>query len=330
MMANRRRQAPRTAVISVPWTWNFGSPPDSVTEDMSVDVLARSNDWGLRRLRAGLLFIRDSWRLAGRVGEAKTVVLCTIGAEAAFVAALIRLRAGKRRVLTFDFLAPRRNFPRWLAALLLAPIDRFIVIRSGDAAMLGRRFGVNARRVTFLRWPVREELTEIETGEDGYVYAAGWAHRDWETLLEALARVDMPAILAPGRPLEVPSDMDGRVQVIEMPSPEGGRRLASRASVIAVVMKDTELPSGPLVLLDAMAMGKAVVASSVNGTRDYVMDKETALVVPPSDPLALAGALTQLGSDPGLRRRLGQQAKCTVKADYSLTEFWEGLLGQCR
>lgn len=191
--------------------------------------------------------------------------------------------------------------------------------------MLNRRFGVPADRCRFLEWPVAAERLPLAVSEQGYVYSAGWAHRDWSTLVSALAATSLPAILAPGGEIGLPEGLDDRLRVIDMPDPVHGRETTAGATVVAVSMVDTDLPSGPLVLVDALAMGKAVVVSDVNGTRDYVRDGVTALVVPPGDPRALAEALERLWSDAGLRSRLGSAAKEEVLWRCSVDRFWRNL-----
>ncbi len=61
----------------------------------------------------------------------------------------------------------------------------------------------------------------------------------------------------------------------------------------------------PLVVLEAMAAGVPVVATSVGGTPEAVVDGETGLLVPPRDVDALAGAIDALLSDPERAQRLG-------------------------
>lgn len=319
----------QTILLSVPWTWNFGEPAGSIRE-CTFKLIGRSSEWRASRFQARLRMITDAFTLGRLAKDFKTVVLSTVGAEAGLTAALIKLRSRSTRVIVFDFLAPKAEFPHWMARAMLGFIDRFLVIRSGDCAMLGRRFGVPAQRCSFLRWPVRADQIPTTTSEAGYVYAAGWAHRDWPTLVEALDQSKLPAKIAPGREVDVPADSRHRIEVLDMPSPDQGRQLAAHASVIAVVMVDTDLPSGPLVLLDAMAAGKAVVATAVNGTRDYVRAEQTALVVPPGNPASLSAALTRLASDPELRARLGAAARTETLDRCSLERFWEGLADQCQ
>ena len=57
--------------------------------------------------------------------------------------------------------------------------------------------------------------------------------------------------------------------------------------------------------LEAMALGRPVVASRVGGLAESVQHEYTGLLVPPEDSEALAGALERLLGDPALARRLG-------------------------
>lgn len=59
-----------------------------------------------------------------------------------------------------------------------------------------------------------------------------------------------------------------------------------------------------VVLVEAMAAGTAVVASSIDGYRNVATDGVDALLVPPGDDVALAGALGRLLADPALLERL--------------------------
>jgi glycosyltransferase involved in cell wall biosynthesis len=61
----------------------------------------------------------------------------------------------------------------------------------------------------------------------------------------------------------------------------------------------------PLVCLEAMASGRPVVASAVDGIPDAVLDGQSGLLVPPDDASALADALERLVDDPALADRFG-------------------------
>ena len=73
----------------------------------------------------------------------------------------------------------------------------------------------------------------------------------------------------------------------------------------------------PMALLEAMAAGKAVVASAVGGIPELVRDGDNGLLVPPHDGAALAAALARLLGDALLCRQLGARARTTVETQYS-------------
>ena len=65
----------------------------------------------------------------------------------------------------------------------------------------------------------------------------------------------------------------------------------------------------PLALLEAMAAGRAAVATDTEGIREVVESGRTGLLVPPRDPESLAGAVNALLSDPSRRSELGTAAR---------------------
>lgn len=73
----------------------------------------------------------------------------------------------------------------------------------------------------------------------------------------------------------------------------------------------------PLVVLEAMAHKRPVVATQVGGTPEVVVDGETGLLVPPRDPDALAVALRRLLADDELRRRFGEAGYERVREHFS-------------
>ena len=65
----------------------------------------------------------------------------------------------------------------------------------------------------------------------------------------------------------------------------------------------------PVAIIEAMAAGRPVAASSVGGVVDVVEQDVTGLLVPPRAPGALATALIALSSDADERRRMGEEGR---------------------
>jgi glycosyltransferase involved in cell wall biosynthesis len=144
-------------------------------------------------------------------------------------------------------------------------------------------------------------------------------------LIEALAQVpDATAVLV-GADLEEGGAYQRKLEQIAATLGVRDRVIfAGRRSDVGDVLAALDvfaLPSWteglPLVVLEAMARKRAVVATPVGGTSEVVVDGETGLLVPPRDPDALAAALRRLLEDAELRRRLGEAAYARVREHFS-------------
>jgi glycosyltransferase involved in cell wall biosynthesis len=103
------------------------------------------------------------------------------------------------------------------------------------------------------------------------------------------------------------------------------RDLYDRAAVVVVPVIETTFPAGITTLLEAMSMGKAVIATGTSGLGCVVPD-DVAVIVPPGDADALASAVSALLSDPNKRRMLGERAQQFVRSKLTLDRYAGGLV----
>jgi glycosyltransferase involved in cell wall biosynthesis len=164
-----------------------------------------------------------------------------------------------------------------------------------------------------------------------YLLAVGRLARQkgFDTLLEAFARVassrDVDLLIAgEGPERAVLADLRGRLGLSERVhflgglEPDGVAALYRGAVVVACPSRWEGLP---LVCLEAMATGCAVVAAAVDGIPEAITPGETGLLVPSEDAEALTAALVELLDDPALRERLGRRAR-----EVACTRFaWPGI-----
>lgn len=71
-----------------------------------------------------------------------------------------------------------------------------------------------------------------------------------------------------------------------------------------------------IVLLEAMACGKPVIATDLPGVRTVARHDDNGLIVPPHDARALAAAIRALMDDPGRRARMGARGRARVESTY--------------
>lgn len=277
-----------------------------------------------------------AWRQAGRLlrGRAAADVVVTMGARVSlcYGLACAALGVDSKQVFFEVFLdAPKRRNPLWrLKAWVWRLVARrargAVCAASGEAAALARRLGIppeNARFVPICT-TVREPAAAPARGEP-YALAAGRSWRDWATLFAAAPHFGMPLEVVAGKDDCLPETPAG-VRVRREVAAAEYRALLAGAAVVAVPLLPAERSTGQVVLLEAMALGKPVVATRVTGTADYVRNGENGLLVPPGDAAALGDAVARLAADPALAARLGAAALEDAKTRFSPEVCAENLL----
>jgi glycosyltransferase involved in cell wall biosynthesis len=74
-------------------------------------------------------------------------------------------------------------------------------------------------------------------------------------------------------------------------------------------------------VLESMAAGKPVIATTVGGNPEVIVDGETGFLVPARDPAALAAALARVASSPEMISRLGKEGRKRVNAMFSVARM---------
>jgi glycosyltransferase involved in cell wall biosynthesis len=88
----------------------------------------------------------------------------------------------------------------------------------------------------------------------------------------------------------------------------------------AVVALPSRQENAPMAIIEAMAVGKPVVATRVGGIPDLVQEGETGLLVDAGDAVGLARSLVTLLSDATLRRQMGARARQQANARFRLEQ----------
>lgn len=158
-------------------------------------------------------------------------------------------------------------------------------------------------------------------------------------LLEALRR------LPPGLEWSLDVAGDGPLRASLEAEAEGlavrflGRRTRAElardmAGAAVVVVPSVPAASGdqdglPVVLMEAMSLGRCAIGSRIPGLADAIEDGVSGLLAAPGDPGALAGALERALADPALCERLGEAAR-RRSADFSVEATGERFVALLR
>jgi glycosyltransferase involved in cell wall biosynthesis len=245
---------------------------------------------------------------------------------------VLQLRSGPGDIAEFDArIGPLRRAGFRVAFRLP---QRVVSVSSAGAREIEKRYG--RRDVAVITNPSPMPVPAPEPPRDGklrLLYLGGFQDpaKGADVLLEALPAVlerfpDAEVTLAgPGDPSPAAERL-----LAELPTTDWAGWLSADEKARALAQADVfVLPSTsegmPNALLEAMAYGRAIVASSVGGVPDVLTDGVDAVLVPPSDPGRLADAIEELLTDAAARNRLGGAARARAATLSSGESEWEKL-----
>lgn len=261
---------------------------------------------------------------SGKMGSfARKSILLWL-ARAARVPVVLHVHAGMFRVF-YDRMPPP---VRWFIRRTLRAASTVVALGGGWTERL-REIEPQARLISVPNGiPIVGIGARAAQGEPVHVVYLGRMHPDKGTyvLLDAWARVvaDVPGArltiagndeVARTRETVSRLGLGDSVTVREWLSPPEVRELLASAHVLTLPSRNE---GQPMSILEAMARGLCVVATSVGGIPDLVEDGTSALLVPPDDVDALAKALWTVLTDAATRHRLGDGALARAREAFDV------------
>jgi glycosyltransferase involved in cell wall biosynthesis len=207
---------------------------------------------------------------------------------------------------------------------------RVICLGASQREELVTSAGLDPARVVTMPIPVDTEFFQPRGDRAGAGHAVLTVGkdlaRDYGTFIEAVRPLAVDAtIVAHPRNLDrhqLSPNVTARVGVT---FPEL-RELYAGAACVVLPQRGEDYVYGSeggglTALLEAMAMGRPIVASDRAILHDYVTDGVEALLVPPEDPAALRAAIERVLGDPELARSLGSAARARVESAHTSQGF---------
>jgi glycosyltransferase involved in cell wall biosynthesis len=289
--------------------------------------------------------LRRAFALAGR-----PALVVSQGTNSLVVGEAIATRARVAHI-TIEHAAtglPRRRHRRLLTRLVSRSVERVVAVGESQAAELEQR-GYRADRITVIRNGV-PQLAPSRLRDETRA-ALGLAADAVAVMLVATLRTEknvplfiaavegaaaqeprVRGFVAGGGPLLRPiRELAGSGPTTVLGERDDVPDLLAAADIVCL---SSDLEAMPMVLLEAISLGRPVVATDVGGNGEVVVDGENGLLVPPGDLGGLAGALLRLARDPDLRRAMGERARTRHQDLFSLERMVDGyrslLEGQLR
>jgi glycosyltransferase involved in cell wall biosynthesis len=241
----------------------------------------------------------------------------------------------------------RRFAPRSAQARLLRRVDRN-ALRRADLVVADTE--QNARHLAELGALPPERLAVCFVGAEERLFRPGWQpHESFHVLfvgklipLHGLETILAAARLAPEIPFRVVGNGQLDTLLAERPPnvewiewvdyerlPEEIQRAGCALGVFGTSAKAGRVI--PNKAFQALACGTPLVTADTPAARELLRDDESALLVPPGDPEALAAAVRRLAGEPELAQSIGARGLLAYQEHASeqvLGERWRGLVEQ--
>lgn len=213
-------------------------------------------------------------------------------------------------------------------------IDRYLTYASSQSGFLTDQLGVAPERVTQIPFMVDTDFFRPSSGaaclDRPTICAVGLECRDYPTLLDAVTGLDVRVVIAAASPWSKRSDstsgraLPANVEVCKLDFVQL-RDLYARSAFVVMPLEDVAFQAGVTSLLEAMAMGKAVICSRTRGQTDVVVEAETGTYVAPGEPNALRLAIQGLLQRPDIVEDMGRAARRHAVARYELSAYVDRL-----
>jgi glycosyltransferase involved in cell wall biosynthesis len=241
-------------------------------------------------------------------------------------ALLTVLRRRPRHVLIGHRLSARKK--KLLLRALHPQMDAIVVYAAVQKAYAGEVLRIPASKLYLIPFHADSRFYHPmpDVAVERRLSSAGLELRDYPTLIEAVRGVDIDVRLAAASPWSkrrnettdrtLPSNVSARsYRYQEL------RELYATSQFVVVPLYDNDFQAGVTTMLEAMAMGKAVIVTRTSGQRDVIRHGVNGIYVPPGDPKALHSAILNLIQHPEEAARLGANARRTIESEMSL-DLW--------
>lgn len=313
---------------------------DALVERLGADVLHAG---ALHTRRGRMIDGIALARIAARRSDGYQHIYCDsehIGLPLAF---LLRRRTNARLTMIAHYLTPAKKRAMVRLLRVQGRIDALIVHSPAQAAR-ARSLGFQDGQIALLPYQVDARFWSPQGSSVlSHVASTGREFRDYATLVQAVRGLPIDVEIAAGSHWSKreqnfgEGDLPQNVTVRRRPYPEL-REMYATARFVVVPLHNVDFQAGIITILEAMAMGKAVITSRTVGQtgtvsgplmedgalRDIGEDawpEQTGIYVRPADPAALREAMNYLLERPDVAARMGAAGRAYVEAELSLDRF---------
>ena len=218
-------------------------------------------------------------------------------------------------------------------------VDKIICVSSVQKRIFARQLKVPENRIEYVPLGIDTNFFKPEINPvDDFILCVGDADRDDETLIEAVRDLPIKLIRISDESkiletlkskLEVgsrSSNLKEKFLLLHgVPDLQLKELYAKSTIVVVPICHQSNQPAGLTALLEAMAMGKAIIITRGLATQDYVIDRENAILVDSCDAYQLKNEMLWLLTHSLECKKLGKNARKSVEEKFTMARSAEKL-----
>jgi len=223
----------------------------------------------------------------------------------------------------------------------LNKIDKFIVLSNSSKEIL-KKYGIKDKKIKIIHLPLDiKTLKPTKTEKNSILYAAWLQHRKglhilvkaFPSILKKIPEAKLYVIGSEGPEKDYKNEivdfinknnLNNKVFLLGKKSPEEVKNFLEKAEVV-VVPEQWENMS-PLIVIEAMAFAKPIVASKIGGIPEFVIHEKTGLLAKHNSPENFAQNILKILKNKKTAKKLGKNAQKKFKEIFNNKKIIENLL----
>jgi len=208
----------------------------------------------------------------------------------------------------------------------LASVDCIVVSSFEEITSYADRLHISKDKMRTVLFHTNIVEPRLVKGDGRYILAAGKAGRDYAVLAEAVRDIDVEVIIISDEASIAGIAFPKNVRVMRDVPYDRYLQVLYKCQIVVVPLFRLVSSTGQVAILEAMGLGKPVIATATTGTIDYIESGRTGVLVPPGDADALKDAISALLRDHQLQDNIARRALEKVKRSHTFEAYTTQIL----
>ena len=308
------------------WLWGHLPGNQDTIDFLYTTTTDRFPKWG-KLLTSYPRYVQLAWKAYQKAKGKDYDLIVAWESDTGFPLGLLRnllqQKSPRLVVLTFSMRGPTAHF-RWLGRAGVGGMDFFTVPTEHEQQYYAQMLKIPLERIYVLTIGAYDAFGAARAfPSEPILFSGGRSGRDYRTFFEAVVDLPIPVVVNARRfnlkNLTIPAN----VQCNEILPLTQFCNLNIQAQAVVVPLVKADEALGLTSIVYAMGAGRPVIVTDLPGTKEYVVEGETGLLVPEGDAQAMREAICYLWERPELCRQMGMRAREIFEERYTFEKFAE-------